>query len=87
MVEALRVRDDLRRVQRPADVLDERVAIGDRERAVAAAVGERDRAAAARCSAWPDSERANVASAMPVIGTPSSSAFCTVQRPVPFCSA
>ena len=28
-----------------------------------------------------------MASAIPVIGTPRSSAFCTVQRPVPFCSA
>ena len=31
--------------------------------------------------------RAKVASAMPVIGTPRSRALCTVQRPVPFCSA
>ena len=31
--------------------------------------------------------RANTASVIPVSGTPSSSAFCAVQRPVPFCSA
>ena len=31
--------------------------------------------------------RAKVASAIPVIGTPRSRALCTVQRPVPFCSA
>ena len=37
--------------------------------------------------AEPDRARAKVASAIPVIGTPRSSAFCTVQRPVPFCSA
>ena len=43
--------------------------------------------AAARWSACPDSDRANVASAMPVIGMPRSSALCTVHRPVPFCSA
>ena len=43
--------------------------------------------AAFRCSVWPDRLRANVASAMPVIGTPRSRALCTVQRPVPFCSA
>ncbi len=31
--------------------------------------------------------RANTASVIPVSGTPSSSASCAVQRPVPFCSA
>ena len=36
---------------------------------------------------WPDSDRAKVASAIPSTGTPRSSAVCTVQRPVPFCSA
>ena len=53
------------------------------------AVGRRrtPAAAASRWSAWPDSERAKTASAMPVTGTPRSSALCTVQRPVPFCSA
>ena len=44
-------------------------------------------AAAVRCGTEPDRARAKVASAMPVIGTPRSSAFCTVHRPVPFCSA
>ena len=43
--------------------------------------------AASRWSACDDSERANVASAMPVMGMPRSSALCTVHRPVPFCSA
>ena len=43
--------------------------------------------AARRWSACPDSDRAKVASAIPVIGMPRSSALCTVQRPVPFCSA
>ena len=43
--------------------------------------------AALRCGAEPDSARANTASAMPVTGTPRSSADFTVQRPVPFCSA
>src|SRR5665647_345836 len=42
---------------------------------------------ASRWGAPPDSARAKVASAMPVTGTPRSRAFCTVQRPVPFCSA
>lgn len=43
--------------------------------------------AASRRSAWPDSERAKTASAMPETGTSGSSANCTIQRPVPFCSA
>ncbi len=42
---------------------------------------------ALRCATDPDSARANTASAMPVTGTPRSSADLTVQRPVPFCSA
>ena len=45
------------------------------------------RAAAARSDLDPDSERAKTASAMPEIGTPRSRPICTVQRPVPFCSA
>ncbi len=44
-------------------------------------------AAAARCAGRPDSARAYTASVIAVIGTPSSSADCAVQRPVPFCSA
>ena len=44
-------------------------------------------AAATRSSLSALSVRANTASVMPVSGTPSSSAFCAVQRPVPFCSA
>ena len=42
---------------------------------------------ALRCATEPDSARANTASAIPVTGTPRSSADFTVQRPVPFCSA
>ncbi len=42
---------------------------------------------ASRSPACPDRERAKTASAMPDTGTPRSSAICTVQRPVPFCSA
>ncbi len=42
---------------------------------------------ASRCARCEEMARANVASAMPVTGTPRSSAFCTVQRPVPFCPA
>ena len=42
---------------------------------------------ALRWATDPDSARANTASAMPVTGTPRSSADLTVQRPVPFCSA
>ncbi len=42
---------------------------------------------ASRRSAWPERERAKTASAIPETGTPRSSAICTVQRPVPFCSA
>ena len=34
-----------------------------------------------------DSARANTDSAIAVTGEPSSSASCTVQRPVPFCPA
>ena len=40
-----------------------------------------------RWSPSADSERANTASVIAVSGTPSSSASCAVQRPVPFCSA
>ncbi|COW97642.1 Uncharacterised protein [Mycobacterium tuberculosis] len=43
--------------------------------------------AAERCPTDPERARANTASAMPVTGTPRSSADLTVQRPVPFCSA
>ncbi|SLH02479.1 Uncharacterised protein [Mycobacteroides abscessus subsp. abscessus] len=43
--------------------------------------------AALRWAREPDSALANTASAMPVTGTPRSSADFTVQRPVPFCSA
>ena len=85
LVEALRVGDDLRGVQRLPDVLDERLAVVD-GRGPAGVAGQAA-ARPPRCSAWPDSERANTASAMPVTGTPRSSAICTVQRPVPFCSA
>ena len=85
LVEALRVGDDLRRVQR---LLGRRRRSRRRPRPRRRRAGPGQAArAAARCSAWPDSERANTASAMPVTGTPRSSAVCTVQRPVPFCSA
>ncbi len=41
----------------------------------------------ARCSGCEESERAKVASAMPETGTPSDSAVCTVQAPVPLAPA
>ena len=84
LVEALGVGDDLRRVQRLADVVDElrRVrGLGRRGRPDARPV------VALRWATEPDSARAKTASAMPVTGTPRSSADLTVQRPVPFCSA
>ena len=58
-----------------------------RPRSGAGVLGPGRPRAARRRSAWPDSERAKTASAMPVTGTPRSSAIWTVQRPVPFCSA
>ena len=85
LVEALGVGDHLGRVQGLPDVLDERVGVLDVPRR-RRAPGSTARAAS-RCGTEPDSARAKVASAIPVIGTPRSSAFCTVQRPVPFCSA
>ncbi len=45
------------------------------------------RDALTRWSLRADSARAKTASVMAVSGTPSSSADCAVQRPVPFCSA
>lgn len=50
-------------------------------------VGPGSSRAASRSVTLPESERAKTASAMPETGTPSSSALCTVHRPVPFCSA
>ena len=84
LVEALRVRDDLRRVQGEADVLDERVGVLDRER-LDRAGQVRPRRRAAR--GGDDSERAKTASAMPETGTPRFRAVCTVHAPVPFAPA
>ena len=81
LVEALRVRDDLRGVQRQAHVLDERVGVRRRR---APRRGPGSPAETARCSGCDESERAKTASAMPETGTPRSSAVCTVQAPVPF---
>ena len=82
LLEALRVGDDLRGVERLADVVDQRLGQPARLRP-----GEHAGGVAALVAQRAESERAKTASVMPVSGTPSSSASCDVQRPVPFCSA
>ena len=87
LVEALRVGDDLGGVQRLLDVVDEARSRSSSASSRRVGAGEHAARPPRACSAWPESDRANTASAMPVTGTPRSSAICTVQRPVPFCSA
>ena len=84
LVEALGIGDDLGGVQRLADVVDELRRVG---RAWRRGSPEARPVVALRCGTDPESARAKTASAMPVTGTPRSSADFTVHRPVPFCSA
>jgi hypothetical protein len=82
LLEALRVRDDLGREQRLLDVgLQVAARRRPRRRAGQARVGAAWRTSAARQRAG--EHRLGDA----LTGTPRSSAACTVQRPVPFCSA
>ena len=84
LVEALRVRDDLRRVQGEAHVLDERVGVLDRE--ALGRAGQVARDGALLGVATTASGRTS-ASAMPETGTPRFSAVCTVHAPVPLAPA
>src|SRR6187431_731477 len=70
-----------------AELVDPVAELVDRVAELVEASGPGRSRETSRCSGWLDSDRANVASAMPETGVPRLSAVCTVQAPVPLAPA